>query len=602
MDEPQYISASNSKKSGMEFIKICVVVWAAVSFHGKAIADKSIHKRALRHSKSLKIGKRAFQEGNYKKAKDYFRLHLRKYKKDYDSWNYLAASYYHLGLPKRTIRYLKYVYHKTRLKSFNLLYRGISYRILKKNAQAIKMLKRSMEFHDEYGSMALLELALLHYHAQNKREAEKWGSIYLKRYPKGTYASAARRMIDSIELGHHMPDLAGIAGPNMNKAKFNYHNLSLFNFPHFWLLQLGTEAFRFTGMRPDSGRTLKSHQNQVFGILANFGLGVGPIRSDFFSFWAGYIYHQRWLTNFSRVETYLQDVADIAYLPFRPDLLERTHRLAANSTVKISPDLNLGLYSSFNYKIIGSDLSDPAGYNSLKGRIPISKSLLFIPWVGISYLNNFRNFFYLYMEKTIDDSSSHFSNTTWGYDGDDFFTSGGLRQVINFDRYDLSLQFDLFFIPYMFNDRWLDFNRSGGTAKIKTELLSRIGLAARFGYFSDNYALDVLKLGGCETPLGEEDKKTLNNDTPPQQCPREARAIMLEFSGSFDLSATKRIELSVVHVTNSDLKLEEYSRTETKFKVWLTFAFPSAEKTLSYVDKFSDAVYLIGREDYGYIR
>ena len=77
---------------------------------------------------------------------------------------------------------------------------------------------------------------------------------------------------------------------------------------------------------------------------------------------------------------------------------------------------------------------------------------------------------------------------------------------------------------------------------------------------------------------------------------------MYEATGSFDISPTKRIELQVVRVENTNDELLEYQRRETKYKLRLTFAFPSAKKTLSYVDKFSDPVYLIGKEDYGYIR
>lgn len=584
-----------------------IVLIALSSLYGKAIAKESIHKKALKYSKSLKAGRKAFQSKDYVRAQKHFRHHLRRYKKDYDSWNYLAATYYHLGLPKKALRYLKYIYKKTKLKTFNLLYRGLALKTLKKNALAIKTLKRAIDFHDNYSALATFELALLHYHAGHTSEARKWGKIYLKRHGKGTYATKAKQMLDSIKLGKQLEDLEGIEKPNLTEAKFKYHHLSLFNFPHFWMIQVGNEAFDFTGKRPDSGPTgpkLSEHRNQVFGLLSNFGLGLGPFRSDLLSFWAAYTYMQKWLTNTGRVKLFLTDLKDIKYFPFRLDLLERTHRFSSALTFKPHTQVNLGLYGESAYRVMGSSqFSDPDGFVALKGRIPLSYSFLIIPWVGVSYLTYFRSFVYAYIEKTIDESDPDFSNVTFGRSGssilDYFYLSWGGRQVFTLKQYDLSLELDIFMTQYLFNDYWLDFTRFGGTARLKMGIISKIYLSGRFGYMNDTYATNVIKLGTCSRKDGEDSG---GSNKTPVPCDRIDEALMFEFSSSFDLSPTKRIEMQVVRVENTNFMLPEYQRTETKFKLRLTFAFPSAKKTLSYVDKFSDAVYLIGKEDYGYIR
>jgi len=584
---------------------IGLVLMMLSSLYVKALAQESIHKKALKYSKSLKAGQKAFQNKDYVQAQKHFRNHLRRYKKDYDSWNYLAASYYHLGLPKKALRYLKYIYKKTKLKSFNLLYRGLALKILKKNPLAIKALKRAIDFHDSYSELATFELALLHYHAGNISEARKWGKIYLKRHDRGTHAAKAKRMLDSIDLGQQLKDLQGVEKPNMTEAKFKYHHLSLFNFPHFWMIQVGNETFDFTGKRPDSGRKLTDHRNQVFGLLSNFGLGLGPFRSELFSFWTAYTYMQKWLTNTGRVKLFLKEPSDIKYFPFRFDLLERTHRVSGALTFKPHKQVNLGLYQEFAYRVMGSNQpSDPDGFNALKGTIPLSYSTLTIPWAGISYFTYLRSFIYAYIEKTIDISDSDFSNVTFGRSGsslfDYFYVSWGGRQVFMLKQYDLSLELDVFMTQYLFNDYWLDFSRLGGAAKLKMGFLSKIYLAARYGYMSDTYATDVIKVGECSHVIGELSSSNINSK--PRACDRVDTAIMYEFSGSFDLSPTKRIELQVVRVENMNINLQEYQRQETKFKLHFTFAFPSARKTLSYVNKFSDAVYLIGKEDYGYIR
>ncbi len=578
---------------------------ALIPLHSKAIAKESIHKKALKYSKSLHAGKKAFQQKDYVRAQKHFRHHLQRFKKDYDSWNYLAAAYYHLGLPKKSLRYLKYIYKKTRMKSFNLLYRGLALITLKRNAAAIKMLKRAIDYHDSYGELATFEMALLHYHTGNKGEARKWGKTYLKRHSKGIYAAQAKLMLDSMSLGQQLDDLEGIEKPNLTEAKFKYHHLSLFNFPHFWMIQLGNEAFDFTGKRPDQGRELIDHRNQVFGLLSNFGLGIGPFRSDLLSVWVAYTYLQKWLTNTGRVKLFLDEPSDVKYFPFRFDLLERTHKLSSSLTVKPHAQVNLGLYGEYSYRLMGSNkFSDPDGFVDLKSKIPLAHSMLIIPWVGISYLTYLRSFVYAYVGKTVDLSDPDFSNVTFGRSGDSlldyFFLSWGGRQVFALKEYDLSLELDLFLTHHLFNDYWLDFKRYGGAAKLKMGILSTVYLAGRFGYFLDEYGTEVIKFGNCSDIIGQ--LQPQNIPQTPTACERQDVAIMYEFSGSFDLSPTKRIELQVVRVENVNFQLKEYERAETKFKLRLTFAFPSAKKTLSYVDKFSDPVYLIGKEDYGYIR
>ena len=84
-----------------------VILLFGVCINGKAIAKKSIHKKALAQSPHLRAGIEAFKQKEYKSAKDLFRTHIRQHKKDFDSWNYLAASYYHLGHTKESTALLK---------------------------------------------------------------------------------------------------------------------------------------------------------------------------------------------------------------------------------------------------------------------------------------------------------------------------------------------------------------------------------------------------------------------------------------------------------------------------------------------------------------
>ena len=53
-----------------------ILVTITSFFYNKAIAQESIHKKALKHSKTLKAGKKAFQSKDYALAQKLFRLHL----------------------------------------------------------------------------------------------------------------------------------------------------------------------------------------------------------------------------------------------------------------------------------------------------------------------------------------------------------------------------------------------------------------------------------------------------------------------------------------------------------------------------------------------
>ena len=83
--------------------------------------------RAFDSAGTLARAQSEYKKANFDKAIILYRKYLRKRPKDYNTWNNLAASYFHAGLPTRAARYLKLVEKKTTQKSYNAYYSGLSY-------------------------------------------------------------------------------------------------------------------------------------------------------------------------------------------------------------------------------------------------------------------------------------------------------------------------------------------------------------------------------------------------------------------------------------------------------------------------------------------
>lgn len=570
------------------FFVVIVMAWLnpAVEAQTKSSASKSVYLRA---------GKTAFARQDYRKAIKFFRSHLLQFKKDYNSWNYLAASYYHAGLPKKSLRYLRHIATKTDLKSLNYLYRGLALQSLGRKQSAIKMLKRAAKAYGNYKHTAIYELAMLYYHDKDFVNARRWCKLYMSKYPNRSHATQARQMCGSIDTGTYIAKLHGITKPKLTSTKYKYNVLSLFNFPHFWIMEVGSEMYRFDGLKPAPPKPgkeqseLLNHVNIVSNIVANFGLGLGAFRMEAFSFWLAYVYSQKYHTDPGRLIIYFTDPLDIARFPYRFDLLLREHRVASGFTVKFGERFNIGLYSDINMSYIGSSFAtDPDGFESLKGKVETKRSLLTIPWLGISIFDPLATYLYTYLE-IVDREDVDFSSKTFNFSfSSDFALGAGVRNILDLKKLQTKLQLDFYLLPYLHNDLWLDFSRLGGAFGLRTRLFRFMYLSSRYVFLYDRF---ILK------PVCSEDKRKKNTCQPL----RYDLVHSVEFGSSIDFSKTKRLFLAGV-LSNTGSNHSVFNRREFKLLVTFSWAFPSAEDSLNYINKFSDTVYLIGREDYGYVR
>ena len=557
-------------------------------------------KKALAKSPYFRAGKAAFARKDYSKAIKFFRSHLLKFNKDYDSWNYLAVSYYHAGLPKRALKYLRYVSSRTDLKSLNYLYRGLALLSLGRKKSAIKMLRKSAKSYGKYKHAAVYELALIYYHDKDFVNARKWCRFYLSEHKNQAHTAKAKHMCRSIDTGTYTAKLTGIEKPKLTSTKFKYNVLSLFNFPHFWIMQVGSEIYRFDGFKPGhAGSGYINHVNVVTNIASNFGLGLGAFRMEAVSFWLAYIYSQKYNTEPRRLQVYFEEWQDIAYFPYRFDLLMREHRVASGLTARFGKQFNLGVYNDLNISYIGSSfITDPEGRSSLKGKVRTKNSILTLPWMGISIFDPLVTYLYAYFE-IVEREDANFSSKTYSLDPADQNLGFGVRNVVDLKALQTKLQLDFYYLPYLHNDYWLDFLRLGGALEVNTRLFRFLRFSSRYVFLYDQFALENIRdLSNAPAQADQEP----GTKAPPNKCDVRSDLIhSFEVGSSIDFSSTKRLFLlGVLSLTRSCLS--EFSRKEMKLMVNFSWAFPSAERSLNYVNKFTDTVYLIGREDYGYVR
>ncbi|MEZ4743273.1 MAG: hypothetical protein R3B45_12650 [Bdellovibrionota bacterium] len=559
------------------------------------IGSKQLYGAPASNTTLLVKANNAFTDKEYDKAIKLYRKIIRKNKKDYNAWNNLAASYFHSGLPRRALRYFKYTENKTNLKSFNYFYQGLCYDALEMRSKARIYFKKAAHYLDSYGARSMFELGVTDYQRKKKEKAAHWLNLYVQRFPRGKYYQDALYILQSIRQGRHLKEVKGIERPNMNDALYKYNKLSLYPIPHYWATQIGFESNDIELQEKNDDGTFHKRQDSQQFILANAGIGVGPIQKAKGTVWAGYTYRQFWGTNTDRINTYFDDPGDFEYQPFRPDLLERHHQLYTDARIELPWKLFAGAYGRLEYARIGSRLYTGPEIQSIDPSVlEISNTSLLIPWIGYAWTPNMRTIAYAYFRKEVNLESPEFSVQSYTFQADSSEQvpiSLGLKHHASIPKYNLDIEAEAYSYNFIANDPWLDFNKLGGSLSIEHQIMPRLYINAKGGYYQDSYALEILRIGTCDKKVdittGDQDNANSEN-RQFQSCKRTDGGYSIKLGAHWNYSQFHRIEGNFTIIDNSNPNQPEFDSHQTTYMLIATMAFPSVTRVDRIINRFAD--------------
>lgn len=543
--------------------------------------------------------KRAYDEfikKNYEKAIPLYQSYLKDAPQDTGAANQLGASYYHIGLPKKALLIFKRVERRTKERSYNFFYQGLSYAALKRRTKAGYYFQYAAQYGDEYAARATFELSVLSYNSQKFADARHWAAVYIQRFPGGNQRKAAEQLIGAIDQGIPLSDIKGTEYPNVEASFYRYNSYSIINSPHYWYIQIGGNYVEKTGFSPSGINKIRASEEIRTSFIANVGIGAGPYKKGASTAWAGYNYKQNWVTDEDRIKTYFDEWTDFSYQPYRPDLLERRHQIYGDFRQDLGHGFFLGTFARLEFARIGSKYIPSPEDADLRRVLKISDTTLLIPWVGATYYRDFRSVFYMYMRKELNADAPETSNKTYnlGINGQEKAFSLGLSNAFPFEQYDIELGLDLFQYEFIYNDRWLDYTRRGFIVSFDDEFYRGVHADVLFGIYQDRYQLDRIKVGGCDSePEGETSgvKPPSDGATVPENCPRKDTGMLYQLGIYWNMSQFYRLAGYYSNVVNKNAEQRVYDDSKTTYLVMFTMAFPSVKRVMRFVDRFSDSAF-----------
>jgi tetratricopeptide (TPR) repeat protein len=541
---------------------------------------------------TIDSAKQAMAAKNYDAAIDLYRQHLRLNKNDYDAWAQLGAAYYHTGLPKRALRYLKTSVKRSSLRSFNFYYQALSYAALDSQQKSVGYYELASAYQDTYGGRAMFELGVTYYNQEDGVRARHWLNLYLQRHPNAPQRDVAIRLIKNIDEKRFIPLTDGNDRPNMENSLYRYNKLSLFPSPHYWFAQVGGLFDYKESMEVQDKGAPVSQASLQQAILVNAGIGVGPYRDGKSTIFGGYTYRQNWFTDPERLETYLEDPLDIEYQPFRPDLLERRHQVYGDFRRLIFADLYLGLFGRIEFARSGSQLILVQEDENIPLRtVKIADTTLLIPWIGYAWTSQMRTLGYFYFRKQVNEDAPDFSNKTYSFlDGEDSPPiSLGLSHSMSFPEERLEVNLEIFRYEFIYNDVWQDYTRLGALLALEFQLIPTIQLRALGGYYMDDYIHDWPRIGSCSSIKPTDG--SLSEGADVSRCIRQDEGILGQVGASWNYSQFHRISADLVYVVNENPYQTEFDESKVTATVTLSIAFPSIKRVFRYIDRFGDSAF-----------
>ncbi len=524
-----------------------------------------------------------FQKEFFLKAIAKLRKHLRDNPKDMRARDLIGASYFHLGMSAEAIDNLKRSMKKTQAPSYNLYYLGVSHLLQKKFRIGIFYLKKASLYNDEFASRATFEIGMAYYHRRDFPKASFWFRQYSLRFPRAIYQKIADRALKSINKGKYISYLRGLKFPDPKLTLYKYSSWSLFNYEHFWFLDIGSGNREGREKEPLETGGLRNSNSIDYYLTANFGLGIGPIKRSSNTLSLGYIYNQTWFTTPERLQRFQEDYFDFDYFLYRPDLLYRRHNFYGEFNREIFSDFILGFFGQMSFERVGSSLMTSPEDSQVQKSLRISTASLLIPYVSAVITDNLSLELYTYMYKELQEDDQEFSYKTYDLSESSPLLSVGLRSHLALPDYGTAIDLNLYRFEFVFNDLWLDYKREGASAKLSHELFNSFFLSLNLGFYVDTYLVPHLQVGGCRTS-----SKISQASDVPSVCERTDTGMAYDAEIYWDYTNFSRISLKYSNLENKNSAQTQFETNKTDILMQVTLAFPSVDDIINNVKKYDE--------------
>lgn len=565
-----------------------IITFAAFSSNAESAPPARTQKPG-QNSTPLAKAQAAYTQGNFDEAIKNYRKHLRSYRADFNTWNLLGTAYYHTGQAEKALEYLRYAAPRTTQRSHNAYYQGLAYLALNKLRLARQRLQTAANFNDEFGEKAAYELAVIEFNARQKDAATYWVKFYQQRYAKGPNAKTIDEMALRLNSEQMTMTYKGNDKVDMDDALYRYHSWSLSPRTHYWLAQLGYEYANGSEQNPVPGGGLTTGTYEDQALLARAGIGIGPVRKDQYTSWAGYHYNQRWVTDTNRLLDYFEAPTDIEYLPYRADVMERRHQVLGEVTADVHPMATVGAFAKIEFARVGSTYFPSPEDQDLRKVFRMSDSTLIVPWARFNYMKRYQTDVHLYLRKELNEDMPESSNKTYNiFDDGEKAMSLGVNQRVDLPEYKLWLNFSLFRYEFIYNDTWFDFTRLGFAGAANYEFYRNFFVRGLLATYSDDYKVPRLKQFSCSYV-----PDATGGDAPstsPLQCQRKDTGLIYQAGIYWNYTQFYQLSSVVTFTENRNSQQKIFDRTKFGVVIMGSMAFPNITGTIQRAEKFSDVI------------
>ncbi len=522
-------------------------------------------------------GDQALAARNYSAALESYSLMAKRFPRERYAWQGVAAAYYHLGQPDKSLALLRKLRsQKGSGSSFGELYEGLSLMALGETSLGMRRLAIASRGGGVYSEMALFERIRFAFEKDRRAFCRRSIAEWKKRFPRGAFKDE----IEMIEAGLagakiDSQNLSRFDYPDPEKTKFRLHPRSLGEEPHFWLLGLGfvVDDAILADPAPDQPKGIRPSKNIDQWLRLDAAIGLGPKTIEGLNLIFAYHYQQDWLTSSERLDQFSKSPADPSYFPFRPDLLQRKHRFYADLGMKLSEAITLGAYLEKSFSRLGTSLyQGPDEVEVIQSSQEIEDQQTLKPKISLQYLKYFQSTLFLDFSKRILADSMEFSKQSYEFGGSSPGLSFGFIQRASWPELNLDLELSFFRFDWIHNDRWLDFSRLGGGLNIAFGFFRGLTLNTQIGTYTDDYQIPVLKQGACSSIASTESS---TQSGLPSRCSRKDEGYLLGIGLAFNFSEFTQVSGSFSLSENSNKTLEVYNKTQSTYVLGISTAFPS---------------------------